>query len=65
MAWYQVGRITTSDELNTLVTETWALARSPARDAGMSPAELVQMFRTAGFITNREHGGPPTEPMRL
>jgi len=55
MAWYQAGRIATSDQLNALVTETWSFARSPARDAGMSVSELVQMFRTAGFITNREH----------
>jgi len=55
MAWYQAGRIATSDQLNALVTETWSFPRSPARDAGMSVSELVQMFRTAGFITNREH----------
>ncbi len=65
MAWYQADRIATSDQLNALVTETWLLARSPARDAGMSVSDLVRMFRTAGFITNREHGGPPIEPMRL
>lgn len=47
VGWYRAGRITTRDELNALVTETWSFARSPARDAGMSPLELVQMFRTA------------------
>ena len=63
--WYRAGRMASSEELNALVNETWALARSPARDAGMSPSDLVHMFRTAGFITNREHGGPPPGPMRL
>lgn len=65
VGWYRAGRITTPDELNVLVTETWSFARSPARDAGMSTLELVQMFRTAGFVSNRDHGRAPKTPMRL
>lgn len=61
---YQAGTLEPR-ELNALLVVAWRRAAVSLALPGVSKRDIVAMFRTAGFVTNRPGYAPPTEPMRV